>query len=134
MSQTLSNGYKKPQTGDRGNTFFKDLEDNIQRTNDHTHNGTDSEKIPSQNILKQTQSISSTNWGGSSRPDTSEFVQNIALPSGLNFDETTMEFRDATSESPLLGSVIHPFIQRIDANNYMIQVNDDTLDILVIYG
>lgn len=134
MSQTLSNGYKKPQTGDRGNSFFKDLEDNIQRTNDHTHNGIDSEKIPSQNILKQTQTISSANWGGSSRPNTSEFVQNITLPSGLTFDLTTMEFRDATIGSSTLGGVIHPFIQKINDTSYIIGLNDDTLDVLVIYG
>jgi hypothetical protein len=50
MSITLSYGYKKPQTGDKGSSWFPDLEHDIQQLNDHTHNGVTSAKIPTTNI------------------------------------------------------------------------------------
>ena len=48
--QVLSNGFKLPETGDFGDVWFPALEDNTQQLNDHVHNGTDSEQIPSTNI------------------------------------------------------------------------------------
>ena len=42
---TLSNGYQLPEDGDRGNVFWDGLEGNIQRLNDHKHDGADSEKL-----------------------------------------------------------------------------------------
>lgn len=44
----LSYGYKKPQDGDTGDVFFPAIEDNIQRVNDHTHDGVNSAFIASQ--------------------------------------------------------------------------------------
>ncbi len=43
--QTLSNGYKLPETGDFGDEWFPALEQNITQLNSHTHNGIDSELI-----------------------------------------------------------------------------------------
>lgn len=48
--QVLSKGFKKPQTGDLGTVWFAALEDNTQQTNDHNHNGNNSEKISSINL------------------------------------------------------------------------------------
>lgn len=62
MSITLSYGYKKPQTGDKGSTWFPDLEADIQQLNDHVHNGINSAKIPTTNIDPVKQSLLSANW------------------------------------------------------------------------
>lgn len=48
--QVLSNGFKLPETGDFGDVWFPALEDNIQQMNDHTHNGTDSERLASTSV------------------------------------------------------------------------------------
>lgn len=43
---TLSYGYKKPENGDTGDAIFPAMAENIQRLNDHTHNGINSSLIP----------------------------------------------------------------------------------------
>ncbi len=48
--QTLSKGFKKPQTGDLGTVFFPAMEDNFQQLNDHTHDGSDSQLISAINL------------------------------------------------------------------------------------
>lgn len=50
----LSNGYKLPETGDFGSIWFPAIEDNIQRLNDHNHDGTNSAKLPSSSIQNTT--------------------------------------------------------------------------------
>lgn len=45
---TLSYGYEKPQNGDTGDVFFPALERDIQRLNDHTHDGVNSPFISAQ--------------------------------------------------------------------------------------
>ena len=63
--QTLSYGWKKPQTGDKGDTFFPALEDNIQKSNDHTHDGSNSAKIDTSNLNKTTVSVTNSGWTAS---------------------------------------------------------------------
>lgn len=58
----LSNGYKKPQTGDFGTVFFPALEDNIDLMNSHTHNGVNGERITGANLAASTQIITSPSF------------------------------------------------------------------------
>ena len=60
--QILSHLFKKPQTGDKGSVFWPALEEDIQKMNDHTHNGSDSARIPSSSTTATTQSINSASW------------------------------------------------------------------------
>ena len=53
----LSKGYKKPETGDFGSTWFPALEDNIDLSNSHDHNGTNGEKIKGENLTVTSQSV-----------------------------------------------------------------------------
>ena len=55
---TLSHGYEKPETGDKGSVFFPALEDNIQKLNDHNHNGLNSELLTAAASAAVTQTIS----------------------------------------------------------------------------
>lgn len=95
----LSNGYKLPETGDFGDVWFPALEDNIQRINDHTHNGTDSEKITTISTESVVQTISS----GDFAPSGDEFVAaNITLAGGaVDVDKKTVQFRDPTTKEPV---------------------------------
>ena len=52
MSTTLSRGYKLPSSGDDSTTWMSNIEDNIQRLNDHDHDGTDSALIDGSKISK----------------------------------------------------------------------------------
>jgi len=94
----LSNGYKLPETGDFGDVWFPALEDNIQRTNDHTHNGTNSSKISSSSINVITQAIAS----GDFAPDGDRLSATISLAGGaVSLDTKTVIVRDGTTKNPL---------------------------------
>lgn len=59
---TLSNGFKKPETGDKGRTVFDAIGDNFTQLNSHTHNGVDSEPIAASAITKGTVAVDATSW------------------------------------------------------------------------
>jgi hypothetical protein len=125
MSTTLSYGFKKPQDGDRGSTFFDDLEADIQQLNDHTHNGTNSSLLSIQAITVTTQAISSASWaaqGGGT------YKQTVTLPGTLTYDAIGMEFRITSSKH-----VIYPTIEKVSSTTYDIYTNDNSIGVTAIY-
>jgi hypothetical protein len=127
MSTTLSKGYKLPDTGDRGSSWFKDLEDNITRINSHDHDGTDAEKVLSKNITSTTSSIVSTDWGADSGGST--FSATVTFPTGITFENHTMTFIDDAT-----GDHFFPTVTKASPTTMTVTVNDNTLDVTVIYG
>lgn len=124
--QTLSYGYKKPQSGDNGSVFFPALEDNMQRLNDHNHDGVDSAILTTASLKVATQAISSASWSATSG---GTYRQNVTISGGLNYDEISIELRDAATGHPLLLTV-----EKIDTSHYYVYVNDNTLDLTAVYG
>lgn len=119
--QTLSYGYKLPETDDTGDTFWPALEDNIQQLNDHTHNGTNSALL-----AVATQSILAASWsadlgGGSYR-------QLITLPGSRTFDGTSIEMRLSS------GHIIYPTIEKVSATTYYVYTNDNTVNMTAVYS
>lgn len=91
----LSHGFKKPQTGDFGDEFFPALEFNIQQLNDHTHNGTDSSKIPASSLI----SVVSTILSGSFVDQGNGYYRALfTIPSGGLADETVLTAKDPTTK------------------------------------
>lgn len=130
MSVTLSNGYRKPQTGDRGSSWMDDIEFNIERLNNHKHDGIDSEKLSPHNFNKPTAILSSANWGSDLGGST--YKQTVSLPANFNFDETFFKF--IISGGTYDGTVIYPSIVKVSNNTYDVYINDNTLNLKVIYG
>lgn len=93
----LSNGYKLPEDGDLGDVWFDALEDNIQRLNDHSHDGIDSEKLDASAVEAISTGISTGDFTLSG----TEYTYRLTLPSGLQVDTTSIEFRDATTRDPI---------------------------------
>lgn len=124
---TLSYGYKKPQTGDRGSSFFTAMEQNIQRLNDHTHNGTDSAPLPAQSITGIPQAILAVNWVTYGGP-TGFYRQQVTVPAGFDYDEVGISFRLST------GEIIYPTVERVSDTQYYIYTNDNTLAYVAVYG
>ena len=91
MSTTLSKGYKLPSAGDDSTTWMSNIEDNIQRLNDHDHDGTDSALIDGSKISKATAieiSDSDGSWvdGGSSTYNRYSYVLSSSVgPIPANF-------------------------------------------------
>jgi len=126
MATTLSYGYKKPESGDKGSSLFTNLEDNIQRLNDHTHNGTNSQKLPAQSIEGVTQTISSGSWVANG--PTGHYRQQVTMTAGFDFDLVGISFRLTT------GEVIFPTVERVSDTQYFIYTIDNTLSFVAVYG
>lgn len=124
--QTLTYGYKKPETNDKGPIVFPALQDDIQQINDHDHNGANSKKITSASIDLAPQTILAANWvslGGGN------FHQQVNLLPGYVYDNVTLSFRD-----PVTGAYIHPSVVRISQGIMDVFTNDGASDMTVLYG
>jgi len=119
--QTLSYGFLKPQKSDTGDVFFPAMETNIQKMNDHTHDGTNS-SLPGSTA----QSILAVSWvaapigGGLYR-------QAVTVPSGHSYDTSDIWFKLSTGEA------VYPSTERITASSYYIYTNNNTLQYTARY-
>lgn len=114
---TLSYGFKKPQTNDRGPVVFPALEANWQQVNDHTHNGTNSAPINSADLEKTTQTLLAANW---SLLSGGHYTQTATLPGGLQFDAVTIHFRNSA------GDEVYPSVAKVSATQYSVGFDDNT--------
>ncbi len=130
MSTTLSKGFKKPQTGDSGATFFPDLEFDIQQTNDHTHDGNDSQKLSITSTLGYKDSSVGAGWAAVG--DT--YKKTVAIPAplvsaGVTVDTINISLRDHST-----GEIYSCLkIVRLSATSYDIYSIDNTLVLDAVY-
>jgi len=129
MSSTTTYGYKLPANGDRGSTFFPDLEHNISRVDGHTHDGSDSALIPAKNISKSTQDIASGSWvlvaGG-------HYRQLVTTPSGYTVDSSFMKFY--FNGGSFDGQQVFLKVEKASSTTYYVYINDNTQALKVVYG
>lgn len=123
----LSYGYSKPQTGDQGTALFTALENNIQRVNDHSHDGIDSAQLTPQAIPGVTQTISSASWATYGGPN-GHYRQSVTLPAGFDFDTVAFSFRTTA------GAVIHPTVEKISDTQMYVYTTDNTINFICVYG
>ncbi len=129
MATTLSYGFQKPVTGDKGSVFWPILESDIQKLNDHTHNGSNSAKITAASQTAVTQAVTSGSWtlvSGSYR-------QLVTLPAGLTnnggtVDDFSLQFRNAAN-----GRVVLLSSEKVSGSTYYLYTNDNTLNVTAVY-
>lgn len=126
--QTLSFGYLKPETGDKGSVWFPALEDNIQQLNDHTHDGITSSKISAGAIEALTQTLTFGNWN---LVVAGTYRQLVTMPGALQFDTAPKRF--VLDTAPYVGHEIFPSIEKVTANTFYVYINNNTLNLKVIY-
>ena len=127
MSTTLSYGYKKPQTGDKGSVFYPDLEFDIQRLNDHNHDGSNSALLTSTSVTAVVQTVSSAGWAAvSGQPGT--FSQNVSMSAGTAFDTHAIEIRNSTTKEKLYLSVT-----KTGAAAFDVFINDSSIGLQILY-
>jgi hypothetical protein len=122
---TLSYGFKQPETGDLGSVWFPALEDDIEQLNDHTHNGTNSSKLATSATTSQTSTIASGSWSATSG---GTYKQTITLPAGLTWGTFAATFILTTS-----GHVVHPVVEKVSSTSYDVYTNDNSLGYTAIY-
>jgi len=127
MSTTLTYGRKRPDDGDRGSTFFDDLENNITLDDAHDHDGTDSPLLPTSSFINTTQAIASGPWAAvSGKPGL--YKQTVTLPGTLTYDGRGIFFKDSTS-----GHIYNLKVEKVSATTYDVFINDNTVSLTAIY-
>lgn len=131
MASTLSYGFEKPATGDKGSVFFPALEDDIQQMNDHTHNGTNSSKLSAAATSAVTQAILSASWGASIGGGL--YRQTITVPASLTansgtYDDHMVQFRNTAN-----GRILFLQTQKVTSTTYYLYINDNTIDVTAVY-
>lgn len=114
--QTFSKGFKLPQTGDLGTVWFQALADNIQQSNDHTHDGNNSTKISSisldsSNAKIQVLAAAFVDQGNGS------FRASVALPIG-SVDDYQITVRD-----PATKEIIYLKITKVSTSQFYVFTN-----------
>lgn len=128
--QTLTYGYKKPETGDKGSIFFPALEFNIQRLNDHSHDGSNSQKLTAASVQGIGDTILAANWVAvAGQPGT--YRQLVTMPPNTEFDGYGLAFR--IDGGLLDGHEIHPVVEKSSASTYYVYINDNTQTLAVLY-
>ena len=124
---TLSYGFKRPDSGDKGATLFTALEDDITQLNDHTHNGTNSSRIAVSAMPVSTQSISSGSWAAVSG-QTGHYSQTVTLSGGLLYNEVVITFRH-----PSTGDQIFATVTKASSTSYVVYTSDNTIGLTAVY-
>ncbi len=125
MAVTLSYGYVKPVSGDRGAVFWPALEDDITRLNGHDHDGSDSARLTTAASTVLTSSISSGSW---SSQGNGTYKQTITLPGTLSeFNNVMVNFKDSTGNYCFLKTV------RVSATTYDVYINDNSVSLTAVY-
>lgn len=123
---TLSYGYKKPQNGDKGQPLFNDLAENIQRVNDHNHDGVNSPPLTAQALQGIQATIPLAGWVAFG--PTGHYRQLVTMYPGFNFDTCFMSFRLTT------GEYVTPTVEKFSATQFYVYTTDNTKDFVVTYG
>lgn len=127
MSTTLSYGFIIPKAGEKGPTVFPALEANIQRLNDHNHDGVNSAPISAFQIKSAQSAIPASAWQSYGGP-IGQYRQLVTMAPGYTFDTSTMSFRT------LAGQYVYPSISKADQTSFYIYSNDPTVGLVVNYG
>jgi hypothetical protein len=112
--QTLSYGYKLPETGDFGDVWFPALEDNITRVNSHDHDGVNSTKLISSNISASYVSVAS----GSFSLVSGKYRATVDTPVGSLVDDFVIVCKDPTSKDQIFLEV-----EKLDDNTVYLYSN-----------
>lgn len=116
----LTYGYELPNDTAFGTQHFPAMERNIQRMNDHSHNGVDGARIAA-----ETQEVDSDEWGADLGGGS--WRQEITMPDGMTFDAARIEVR--TSD----GEVVYPTIVKTAASKFYLYTNNNETDYVISY-
>lgn len=129
---TTSYGYRLPETGDtaKGTSgWYASIEFDIQRLNDHSHNGVDSVALSLSAFVPYSQSVTSGSWSASG----GGYRQLVTVPAGIDDINNYNAKFIFTAPSGLVGEVAYLNYDRQSASTYYLYCNDNTAEFTVIY-
>jgi len=132
MALTLSHGFVKPQTGDRGVVWFPALEGNIQKLNDHTHDGSNSSliSITALNRSPLSQSLLLAGW---SAVGDGSFTRTVTTPAAMaSLDINIFSPKFVINSGANAGKTVFLSYTRLTSATYTLVINE-AVDLLVQY-
>lgn len=124
--RTLSNGILVPEDDDAGNVWSDAIENDLEAVNDlisQVNNLTISD------ISRQTTDIDKANWAVDA--DGKGYKQIVSMPTGLTLEIVKPVFR--VTSGPKIYRFIEPSIQPLSATSFEVVVNDNSLDLQILY-
>lgn len=113
--ETLSYGYKKPENGDTGDVILPSYQENVQKMNDHTHDGQNSARV------QQTrQQLTAGSWQSFPVP-LQPYYAELNMPDGMTFDNTVIIFTDFVN-----GSVVPLDVVKTGDTTFTVYSNNPT--------
>jgi len=120
---------EKPLNKDQGNDVFATLEAFMERLATHDHTGQDS-KVISLNISKDIELFQvGINLTWTAQGD-DIYRATVPVPVATTYDASIRKFLFDDGAGNF--AEFYPRVEKIDANNYYVYVNDNTLDITVV--
>jgi len=131
---TLSYGYKRPATGDKGSVWFPALEDNITRLNGHNHDGSNSVALTPVAVTKFTSTISAASWVDDGGGNYSYVVTVPAGISGASSPFNDNKYYNMIILDSATKDRLHLGIEWETATTFTVRCNDNTLDVIIYYS
>jgi hypothetical protein len=120
----LSYGFQQPENGDPGSVWFPALNADIQKLNDHTHDGTDSSLLNLSAFIGGSVAVLAANWV---LDVPGRYKQLVVVPTGYDYDNFTPSTRLAN------GDIAYPRIDRVSGTSFNIFTLDNTQGFTVIF-
>lgn len=133
---TLTYGFQRPDTGDKGSVWFPAMEDNITQLDSHNHDGVNSAALPSSSIGKFSSTISSGSWvsdGGGN------YHVVVTVPIGISGASTYNDIIyyemivKINTAGVTYGDRLYPSLERESSTTFTVRVNNNTLDLIIYY-
>lgn len=135
--QTLSYGFFKPETGDRGAVWFPALEDNFQNLNDHDHDGVNSSLLSITSVGKPSSTVASGSWISDGGGNYHVVVTVPIAISGATAPANDIIYYEVVTKINTAGATygdrLYPDIERETATTFTVRVNDNTLDLILYF-
>lgn len=114
--QILSKGWKLPENGDFGDVWFPALAFDIAQMNSHKHDGNDSEKISSQDLVASgPQTVLDATFVDQGN---GYWRSTVTVPNTLSVDTFCITIKDPSTKD-----VMHLKTQKLNSTQYYIFMN-----------
>lgn len=126
----LTYGYKLPETGDRGAIFFPAIEDDINRLNDHNHDGLNSSQLTAQSVVAISQSLLAAGWVAVVA-EPGLYRQLVTMIPGTLFDSYSFAFQVVGGGDD--GKRLQLRHEKVAPTTFYVYINDNTAALTVLY-
>lgn len=125
---TSTYNVKLPEDGDKGQVVFDALNSNFTILRDHDHDGSDSGKITSSSLTKNTITLPAVSWTATG--STNGYKQTVTLSGAYTLANCALKFLVASGANQY--KVVYPTIIPVSVTQFEVVVNDSTLELQLL--